>query len=200
MARKITIERFLKELSSEKPTPGGGSAAALSGAIAAGLLTMAAKISGNKKIAEKSERFKKVLTKLIDEDAGAYEEVVLAHKLSKGTKEEKEHRKQEIEEALKRATEIPLQTARYGYEVMKLAEALAKSCNIEVMSDVGVAVKLAEAAVEGALLNVKVNLDSIKDEDFKKEIKKPIKEELYLAGCQARLIIQSLGERYSCHI
>lgn len=176
MIEKKTIREFLRELASKKPTPGGGSAAALSGAVAAGLLSMAAKFSEDKKTAKRSERLMKVLMGLIEEDAKAFEKVM-------ETKGE--------EKALKRAAEVPLQTARYGYEILKLAEGLVKNCNPNVITDIGVAAKMAEAAVEGALLNVKVNLASIKDEEFKKEIQKAIKD-LYLTGYQTRAIISRI--------
>lgn len=178
MLSNLMVKEFLKRLSSEKPTPGGGSAAALSGAVAAGLVSMAAKISGNQKIAEKSERFMKVLTGLIDKDAKAFEKVMKA----KGKNREK---------ALKYATEVPLQTARYSYEILKLAEALLKDCKPGVITDLGVAAKMAEAVVEGALLNVKVNLVSINDEGYKEEILEAA-EKLYLTSYQARAILSRI--------
>lgn len=171
MLRKKTIEEFLEELSSEKPTPGGGSAAADAGAKAAALVAKVAKKSGEKEIAEKSGRFMKVLLDLIDKDAEAFEGVMRARQISKlGGKESKG--RDIKEEALKKAAEIPLQTARYSYEVLKLAEILVEKTKPSLVSDVGVAAMLAEASIKSALLNVKINLASIKDEEFKKEIEK----------------------------
>lgn len=184
---KVTIKGFLKKLSSKNPVPGGGSAAALAGAQAAGLVAMAAKFSKDKKIAKKAERLMKVLMSLITKDAEAFEKVMEAHHLSKVTEKEKEKREKEIEKALKYAAEIPLQTARYSYEVLKLAEFLLKDCNPSVITDLGIAALMAQAAVEGAILNVKVNLASIKDKKFKKEINKAV-ENLYLTGYQTRVI------------
>jgi len=178
---ELTLEEFLDKLAAKSPTPGGGSVAALAGAAAAALISMAARISGERKIAEKSERFRRVLQKLIIQDTLAFKKVIK----EKGS-----------QAALKGAAEVPLQTARYAFEVIKLAEILSKSCNLKVASDIGVAVLMAAAAVEGALLNVKVNLDLIEDEEFKKEIRKPIEKELYLAGYLAGLIVQNLGQRY----
>ncbi len=174
---RLTIKGFFKRLASKKSTPGGGSVAALSGAMAAGLVSKAAKISKQKEIAEKSERFMSVLVTLISRDAEAFEKIL--------------KKEPSIEEALKYAAEIPLQTAKYSYEILKLAETLAKNCNPKVITDVGMAVKLAEAAVEGALLNVKINLASIKDKKFKKEMQEAV-EMFYLTGYQARAILSRI--------
>ena len=83
MLKDLTIEEFLKELASKKPAPGGGSVAALAGALAASLVSKAAMISGDEKIAEKAERLGKVLLKLVDEDAEAFQRVMEAYRLPK---------------------------------------------------------------------------------------------------------------------
>lgn len=149
MLYEIPIKDFVDELASRKPVPGGGSVAALSGALAAGLVSMAAEYSSDRATAEKSRRFGGVLMGLIQKDAEAF---------SGGD--------------LREATEAPLQTARYAYEVLKLAEALIERCNRRLVTDVGVAAKMAESAVEGALLNVRVNLISVEDEEYREEILK----------------------------
>lgn len=146
MFEKKTIRGFLKELASKKPVPGGGSAAALSGAMAAALVSMVAKVSGEENIAEKSEKFMGVLAGLVSRDAEAFERVI---------------RERSSQESLKEATEIPMQTAEYACQVLKLAEVLLKSCSPIVITDLKVAIKLAETAAEGALLNAKANLNSI---------------------------------------
>ncbi len=175
MLQKFTIKDFLVELSSEKATPGGGSTAALAGAIAAALVAKVAKISGDEKIAEKSERFGSVLRELIDKDAEAYEAVVLTYRLLKRTEEEKKIRNATVQLTLKRAAEVPLQTARYAYEIMKLTEVLAEKVNPKTASELGEAILLAEASIISALLNVKINLNSIEGEEgFKREISKGI--------------------------
>ena len=147
MLQELPIEGFLEELAARKPTPGGGSVAALAGALAAALVSMAAEFSRNKDISAESRRLMNALTRLIDEDAKAF---------AAGD--------------LKQATEVPLQTARHSYGVLKLAGALLENCNPNIVTDIGVAAKMAEAAVKGALLNVKVNLVSIKDEHYEKEV------------------------------
>jgi formiminotetrahydrofolate cyclodeaminase len=153
MLQQLTIEKFLEELAARKPTPGGGSVAALSGALSAGLVCMAADFSGNKYSSEQARTLMKTLTHLIDRDAQAF-----------------------AARDLKEATQVPLQTAKHGYAVLKLAGALLETCNPKVITDIGVAAKMAEAAVEGAMLNVEVNLASIGDEDYKQEVLKEAEE------------------------
>jgi formiminotetrahydrofolate cyclodeaminase len=153
MLQELTIEEFLEELAARKPTPGGGSVAALSGALSAGLVSMAAEFSRNKDISEEARTLMNTLTHLIDRDAEAF-----------------------ASRDLKEATQVPLQTARHSYAVLKLAGALVKTCNPKVITDVGVAAKMAETAVKGAMLNVEVNLVSIGDEDYEREILKEAEE------------------------
>lgn len=176
MLKKMTIERFLKELGSDKPTPGGGSVAALCGAEAAALCTMVGRLSKSKKAkncVEKAERFGKVLTDLIDEDSKAFDAVMEAYKSPKGRiTGERKQRKEKIQEALKRAAEVPLQTARYSYEVLKLAEILVDEGNPTAISDVGTAALLCGASIKSAVMNIVVNMRLIKDEGFNCDIEK----------------------------
>jgi formiminotetrahydrofolate cyclodeaminase len=147
MLQELTIEGFLGELAARKPTPGGGSVAALSGALAAGLIAMAAAFSQNEESVEQARTLMNTLAELVDRDAQAF-----------------------ASRDLKEATQVPLQTAKHSYAVLKLASSLLEVCNPKVITDVGVAAKMAEAAVKGAMLNVEVNLASIGDEDYKQEI------------------------------
>jgi len=153
MLKELTIEEFLEEVAARKPTPGGGSVAALSGALAAALVSMAAEFSRNKGLSEQARALMKTLTQLVDRDAQAF-----------------------ASRDLKEATQVPLQTAKHSYAVLKLAATLLEVCNPKVITDVGVAAKMAEAAVKGAMLNVKVNLASIGDKDFKDEVLKEAEE------------------------
>lgn len=153
MLQELTIEEFLAELAARKATPGGGSVAALSGALSAGLVCMAAEFSQNKDISEEARTLMNTLTHLVDRDAQAF-----------------------ASRDLKEATQVPLQTAKHSYAVLKLAGALLKTCNPRVITDIGVAAKMAETAVKGAMLNVEVNLVSIGDEDYEREILKEAEE------------------------
>ncbi len=177
MLKKKTIEGFLKELSSDKPVPGGGSVAALSGAMAVALCLMVAKLSQDpeaKICIRKAVAFKRVLVNLVDKDAEAFEKVMKAYKLPKTTEKEKAKRQEEIKKALKHAAEVPLETARYSYEVLKLVEILAEKGNPRAISDVGTAAMLCGASIKSALFNVNINLALLKDDEFKEEIEKGI--------------------------
>jgi formiminotetrahydrofolate cyclodeaminase len=171
MLQELTIEEFLEELAARKPTPGGGSVAALSGALAAGLVSMAAEFSRNKDISEEARTLMSTLADLVDRDAQAF-----------------------AARDLKEATRVPLQTARHSYAVLKLAGALLETCNPRVITDIGVAAKMAEAAVEGAMLNVEVNLASIGDENYKKEVLKQA-EEFSRADSLARNLVSKVEAR-----
>ncbi|MFP3898543.1 MAG: cyclodeaminase/cyclohydrolase family protein [Dehalococcoidia bacterium] len=171
MLQGLTIEQFLEELAARKATPGGGSAAALSGALSAGLVAMAAEFSTNKDISREARGLMNVLTGLVDKDAQAF---------AGGD--------------LREAAQVPLHTARYSHRVLELAEALLESCNPNLITDIGVAARMAEAAIEGALLNVKVNLISINDEAYQKEMSAAA-EELCSAGHLADAIVAKVQAR-----
>jgi methenyltetrahydrofolate cyclohydrolase len=171
MLQELTIEDFLEELAARKPTPGGGSAAALSGALSAALVSMAAEFSGNKAVSEKAHTLMSTLTQLVDRDAQAF-----------------------ASRNLKEATRVPLETARHSYAILKLAEALLETSNPKVITDIGVAAKMAAAAVKGALLNVEVNLASIGDEDYKKDVLKEA-EEFFRSDSLAEMIVSKIEAR-----
>jgi len=171
MLQELTIQEFLEELAARKPTPGGGSVAALSGALSAGLVSMAAAFSRNQDFSEQARTLMKTLTHLVDRDAKAF-----------------------ASRDLKEATRVPLQTAKHSYAVLKLAGALLEICNSKVITDIGVAAKMAEAAVKGAMLNVEVNLASIGEEDFKREILEEA-EEFSCPDSLAKMIIDNIETR-----
>jgi formiminotetrahydrofolate cyclodeaminase len=169
--QELTIEEFLEELAARKPTPGGGSVAALSGALSAGLVCMAAEFSRNKDVSEEARTLMDTLTHLIDRDAKAF---------AAGD--------------LREATQVPLQTAKHSYAVLKLAGTLLETCNPKVITDIGVATKMAESAVKGAMLNVEVNLVSIRDEDYGREVLKEA-EEFSCADSLAETILSKIEAR-----
>ena len=171
MLQQLTIEEFLEEVAARKPTPGGGSVAALSGALAAGLVSMAAEYSGNKDFSGQARALMNTLTHLVDRDAEAF-----------------------ASQDLREATRVPLQTAKHSYAVLRLAAALLETCNPRVITDVGVAAKMAEAAVRGAMLNVEVNLVSIRDENFRQAVLKEA-EEFSSADSLARSIAKKVEAR-----
>lgn len=170
---------FLDILASSSPTPGGGSASALAGALAAGLTSMVCNLTiGKKKYEEVSEELTRVLqsseelrqrlTKLVEEDSEAFNRVMAAFRLPKETQEEKETRSRQIEEATKGAAKVPLEVMEEALRVLDLSQVVAEKGNPNSISDAGVAALLAWSAVEGADLNVEINLSSLKDESFVK--------------------------------
>lgn len=168
------IREVLDDLASKQPTPGGGSASALAGAMGAGLVGKVARLTKDNpqalKIAEKADRLKDELLKLSDKDCQAYNEVVKAYRLPKGS----EIRKEKIQEVLKYAAEVPMETAKKSLEVLKLASFSAAKGNQNCVSDARCAIELATAAIYGALENVRINLKLIKDEKFSEDLRDEI--------------------------
>ena len=176
-AKTETIGKFLDDLASEAPTPGGGGAAALSGALGAALVSMVCNLTiGKKNYEAVSEDLKKTLaraealraelTKGIDEDVVAFNTLMGAYGLPRATDEEKAARSAAIQEALKVATLAPLHTCNTCYEVIALSKEAADKGNLNVISDAGVAVLAANAGLRSCALNVFINAKSIKDRDF----------------------------------
>ncbi|GJD38780.1 MULTISPECIES: methenyltetrahydrofolate cyclohydrolase [Methylobacterium] len=188
-----TIQSFLDGLASSAPTPGGGGAAAISGAMGAALLSMVCNLTiGKKKYVEvegelkeilgKSEALRAELTGMIADDVEAFDAVMGAYGLPKGTDEEKAARAARIQEALKVATDVPLACCRACREVIDLAEAVADKGNLNVISDAGVAVLSAHAGLRSAALNVYVNAKGLDDRGFADERLKQLEELLGPAG------------------
>jgi methenyltetrahydrofolate cyclohydrolase len=172
-----TIGIFLDELASEAPTPGGGGAAALSGAMGAALVSMVCNLTIGKKNYEavsddlkktlaRAEELRAALTKGIDEDVVAFNTLMGAYGLPRATDAEKAARSAAIQAALKAATLAPLQTCKICYAVIALSREAADKGNLNVISDAGVAVLAAHAGLRSCALNVFINAKSIKDRDF----------------------------------
>jgi formiminotetrahydrofolate cyclodeaminase len=174
--KKPMIE-FLDKLASRSPEPGGGSVSALVGALGAALVSMVGNLTlGKEKYADvqgqveellkASETLRDELQVLIQKDTEVYAEVSAAFKLPRETEEEKAERAARIQDALKIATEVPFEIAEKCLEVARVSETSAEIGNVGAVSDAGVAVLLAEAAAQSAALNVKINVNSIEDEEF----------------------------------
>ena len=182
----LSIKEFLVKTASNSPVPGGGSIAALSAAVAASLSEMVARLTigkegydafeeDMKKIAKDAADYRNKLIKDIDRDSNAYNNVMAAFKLSKGTEQEQKNRKRAIQEALKNASLVPLDVAKDAFKIIELAEKVVKYGNESAVTDAAVAVMMARTAVLSALYNVKINLVSIKDKDFIEKVRKEIK-------------------------
>ncbi|ATQ68559.1 MULTISPECIES: methenyltetrahydrofolate cyclohydrolase [Methylosinus] len=180
MTKDESITKFLDDLASERPTPGGGGAAAVMGAIGAALVSMVANLTIGKKNYEaveddlkaaraEAERLRGELTAAIEEDVVAFNSVMGAYGLPRATDEDKAARTAAIQAALKEATLAPLRAVKACFEVILLSEAAAEKGNLNVISDAGVAVLAANAGLRSAALNVYINAKSIKDRAFAEE-------------------------------
>ena len=187
MAKKIKDQKvgdFLEAIASTKPVPGGGSASALAGAIAASLLVMVTGLTIGKekyqevearvsKLAKEAEKLLAELLDLADQDAKAYLEVVEAYRLPKDS-DTSSYRGEEIQKAYKTAAAVPLKTAQKSLKVLIMAAWLAENGNKFARSDALVAIELAQAAIYGALENVRINLPYIEDKQFTADLEKKI--------------------------
>ena len=170
----MNVRELIELTASNAPAPGGGAIAALSGAFGAALAAMVGSLTLGKKgyedaqkeMAEMTDKGKNLAKKLLaamDEDANSFNGYMAALGMPKGTEEEKTIRRAAMQDALKSASLVPLNTAKTAAEVFPLAEAAVKSGNRNAATDGLVAAMMARAAVLDARLNVKTNLGSIKD-------------------------------------
>lgn len=181
MLKDLNIVEFADETASNSPAPGGGSIAALNASMAASLLAMVAGLTvGKKKYMDVSERMEELQTELnkykdefvegIDRDANSFNGVMDAMKLPKETDEERELRSEKIQEGYKAAIEVPLGLGTKVTELYDYARELAEKGNSNAITDVAVALLNIKAAVEGAFLNVIINLNSLKNQDYRREL------------------------------
>ncbi|PKK86103.1 MAG: methenyltetrahydrofolate cyclohydrolase [Thermoplasmata archaeon HGW-Thermoplasmata-1] len=175
----MTLKRFLDETASSNPAPGGGSVAALAGALGTSLSEMVANLTiGKEKYAgvekemamatESCKELRGKLLHLVDEDTKAFNGVMAAFKMAKETDDEKKARSAAIQKGYKEAALVPLETARTCGKVLHLAKMMAEKGNSNSITDAGVAALMARGGLRGAAMNVSVNLGSIKDEGFVK--------------------------------
>jgi formiminotetrahydrofolate cyclodeaminase len=175
--KDTAVEPFLDALASQAATPGGGSAAAIIGAMGAALVSMVCNLTiGKKKYAEveaemkdvlaKSEALRLKLTGMIEDDVTAFDAVMAAYGMAKESDADKEAREKAIQAALKQATEVPLRCCHAAREVIDLAAIASDKGNLNVISDAGVAVLAAYAALRSAALNVFTNARMITDKVF----------------------------------
>ena len=166
---------FLDELASDSPTPGGGSVAALAGALGASLESMVANLTiGKKKYVEVEDEMKETLQRtetlrlelaqMIDEDAAAFDRVMAALKMPKETDDQKASRREALQQALVDAATVPLAVMEMCVGVIRLSRPVAEKGNANAVSDAGVAALVARAGAHAARLNVLINLGGIKDE------------------------------------
>lgn len=175
-----SFRRILEKAASAEPTPGGGSIAALVASLGVSMISMVGNLTlGKKDYLDVEEEVKNIIAHCADlmkafeeltlKDIEVFENFMSTLRLPKNTEEEKTLRAQKLQEAYKKATDVPLETAATCLEGLKLAFQLSGIGNKGAISDVGVAAYNLEAALNSALLNVDINLPGIKDEEYKKE-------------------------------
>jgi formiminotetrahydrofolate cyclodeaminase len=173
------LRHFMDKLASKSPEPGGGSVAALTGAMGAALVSMVSNLTLGKEkykdvqqqietLLKESEKLRTEMQDLIQKDTEAYGALSDVYKMPKNTDGEKAARTAKMQEALKKACQVPFEIGLKSLEVAKLAERAADLGNVAAVSDAGVAVLLAQACAQSAALNVKINVNSIKDDTFNK--------------------------------
>ena len=178
---RMTLKGFADETASESPAPGGGSISAYMGALGAALATMVANLSAHKRgwddrwktfsdWAEKGQAIMRELVDLVDEDTAAFDKIMAAFGLPKGTEEEKAARAAAIEGATLYASQVPLRTMKASYKVFEVTKAMASEGNPNSVSDAGVGALAARGAVLGACMNVKINAVGLMDRKKAKEL------------------------------
>ncbi len=187
--REVSLEKFLEALGSTEPVPGGGTAAALSGALAAALVRKVAALAQKRgrevgELAIRAEGFMQKFLELAEADAEAYAQVVAAQK--KGG--------EDLEKALVRAAGVPLETAQKALALMDLAERLLTVCPKSARSDLACAARLAWAACTSALYTLDANAHSIRNENFRKELGQARTELADLAEEKAAFVLAPLEE------
>ena len=177
MITDASVEKFLDDLASAAPTPGGGSAAAIMGAMGAALISMVCNVTLGKKgqeaaepemkaVCAESEQLRARLTAMVADDVAAFDALMAAYRLPKADEEEKARRADAIQRSLRSATETPLECARACAAVIALSKRAGEHGYAGVISDAGVGVLAANTALRGAALNVYINAPSLKDRAF----------------------------------
>ncbi len=199
----LSLTSYSDEVASEKPTPGGGSAASYAGALGAALIAMGCRLTLSRKdyeayhqrakdILAECENLRRGLLGVVDEDALAFQKVMEALRMPKNNDEEKKVRQEALQSSLKGAAEAPGRSVNYSMEVMRQALKLAEFGNLNVISDIECGFHLAYAAMKGTASNVQINLDSIKDTAYVSEKSKMLdvnfKEAVGLSAQLAKIL------------
>jgi glutamate formiminotransferase/formiminotetrahydrofolate cyclodeaminase len=192
----LTVRAFDAEVASDSPAPGGGSAAALAGSVAAGLVAMVCRLSlGRDDVVatdeelsgalEESERLRQRLLELVDEDTAAFDAIMVAVRMPKDDEAQRSARAAALAEAKLGAAAPPLETLSAARQTAELAASLAGRANANTASDLGVAVHLARAAAEGALLNVAINVATLPPGDSVDRYRRESRAEIEAARASA---------------
>lgn len=186
---QLSVRNFVQELGSGNPTPGGGSVAALCGALGAALSAMVSGLTMGREdfkdtqgpmqgIKQTAEELADHFLNLVQEDTDAYQQVIAALRLPKETEEQKASRQAAMQDAMKRAAAVPLETLRASERLIQIAKEAVDQGNPNAITDAGAAVHLARTAAAVAAYNVRINLSGIKDRTFLEESKKEVDKTL----------------------
>jgi methenyltetrahydrofolate cyclohydrolase len=206
MITQISVDQFLDDLASGAPTPGGGSAAAVLGAMGAALLSMVCNVTIGKKgyeavesdlkdVRHQSERLRMRLAAMVSEDIAAFDGLMAAYKLPKTGEEDKARRGAAIQSSLRAATETPLNCARACAQVIALARRAGEKGYAGVISDAGVGVLAAHTAMRSAALNVYSNVPSLQDRDFAEHAKRELDEMLRFCAHESEAVFALVQSR-----
>jgi formiminotetrahydrofolate cyclodeaminase len=200
------VGAFLDTLASSAPTPGGGSVAALSGAMAAGLVSMVCALSeGKKQFADYAEEIVRIhaqaeairgdLQTLVEQDIEIFGRLAAAYKLPRTTDADAASRQAAIQTVTRQAAEVPLRVARTVADLLPLCTALAPRCSRMIVSDIGVAAVLVRATVQSAILNVEINLAGLEDQRYVREVRAQIEDMLIGMSEEVEGIVQIVRNR-----
>ena len=201
-----SLDSFLAQVASAEPAPGGGTVAALSGALGAALVAMVCRLTIGKKgyeavsaemqtILPRAQALQRELTDLMQADTDAYARVMEAYKLPKTTADEQAARTRAIQAALQHAADVPLRVAECCAEVLTLARIVAEKGNKNAASDGGVGALMAEAGLRGAAFNVLINLRGIQDDNLKQERRARVHVLQSEAARTTRAIVEIVEQR-----
>lgn len=201
----LTVKDFLDKVAGNDPVPGGGSIAALNGAIASALAAMVAGLTIDKKGYEAQDEIMRRIQALaiekqdgflsdVDRDSDAYNQVFGCFKMPKTTDEEKAARSAAIQEATRFAALVPMQVARNAYELMDMIADVARQGNRNAVTDACVAMMSARSAVLGALMNVRINLGSLKDKAFVAQLQSEADELERNAGLKEKELLDAIKQ------
>lgn len=205
MLADLTVKKFLNKVAGNDPVPGGGSIAALNGAIASALAAMVANLTIGKKnyeeqqelmteIAGVAQRQKEIFIIDIDRDSEAYDKVFDCFRMPKATDEDKAARSTAIQKATQYAATVPMEVARNAYKLMDIIEKVARLGNQNAVTDACVAMMSARSAVLSALMNVRINLGSMKDKEFVTRFAAEADELERLACEKEKLLLDSVKQ------
>jgi formiminotetrahydrofolate cyclodeaminase len=211
---KDSLQTYLDDAASGKPAPGGGSVSACAGALGAALVSMVCNLTrGREKFADvdvqvhelvvRSEAARAKLERLLQDDTVAYNGVIEAYRLPKDTEEQRAARHQAVQDGLIVAANVPLEIVRVAVEVCRLAKIAADLGNPAAVTDAGIGAILGEAAVQGASLNVEINMASIDDVDYVRrvgdELQAAINESARLRTEATKITLDKLPKRKDGH-